>query len=453
MADKQQNGQDKEILTGAAAEAPERITINTELDPVFASLLQTDVEAALRFVENGDFFSKTIEAMNTTKERLSKVFAALQQAIISGDSTHENVMNWFSAFRDSLQIIKPLLDELEELRPYLEIEFQKPEYDGLTMGDLMEGSTDADGNPVEGSLWNKALAAAREARERDIAQKATVKRADKIEYPLDKINSRIWNLLERDTNGQITFSAEKRGSKKQLDILYSIDFEELESSGIKITKRLLPFDKRVYIAVSALFNAGNNVITMTQIHYAMGNTTRPKGEQLTKIKNSVYKMTGARISVDNTSEAATYKRYGKFVYSGSLLPIETVERYNVQGAFTDAAIHIFREPPLVSFAKQRQQITTVSVKLLQSPVSKTDTNLMIDDYLIERISRAKTGKGQHKILYKTLYDHAGIKPGKPQQRTPEKVRRYLDHYKSCGTISGYKEESDGVTVYFRTESR
>lgn len=272
----------------------------------------------------------------------------------------------------------------------------------------------------------------------------TIKRAETIEYPLDKINSKIWSLFE-DTNQKIAFAAEKRGSKRELNIYYSIDFEALGDE-ISITKKLLPFDKRVYIAISALFNAGNKIITLTQIYYAIGNIGRPSRSSLDKINNSITKMMGAKISVNNEQEASQYK-YNKFVYDGALLPIERGSAI-INGQLAESAIHIFREPPVISFAKQRSQVTTLELKVLKSPISKTDLNLLIDDYLIERISKAKNGKGHHRILYKTIYEKAGIKSKKQKERTPAKIKRYLDHYQKCGMISRYVMGKDGVSVYF-----
>lgn len=278
------------------------------------------------------------------------------------------------------------------------------------------------------------------------APKASTARARQIEYPLDKINSKIWNLLEKDTKGQLALKAERSGSDKALNIYYAIDFDEL-GEDITITRRLTPFDKRVYIATSALFNAGNNVITLTQIYYAMGYTGKPGKSDLERINTAITKMTRARIYVNNEQEAAAY-RYNKFVYDGSLLPLERGTA-TVNGQLSEAAIHIFREPPVISFAKQRRQITTIDVKLLQSPISKTDQNLLLDDYLIERISRAKKGQQTRRILFKTIYDKVGAGTAKQKQRLPAKIKRYLDHYQQCGMISRYTMEKDGVTVYFQ----
>ena len=350
------------------------------------------------------------------------------------------------------------IDFDNRLQPYLQEELQKPEYGGRTLEELREEwLTTNSPNCLYLQARDAADKVAWESSEtyKHLSEgipAAKIKRADLIEYPLDKINSEIWGLFRQDTGGQIALNlkAERTGSKNELNIYYSTDFENLQ--GITITKQLLPFDKRVYIAVSSLFNAGNRIITLTQIHYAMGNSRRPSTNQLQKIYDSVKKMTGAQVYVDNKEEAAVYKNYPVFQYEGSLRPVEKLKAF-VNGQLTEAAIHVFREPPLVTFAKQRNQLTTVSNALLDSPISKTNANLAIDDYLIERIARAKNGKQPCKILNKTLYERANITTAKQKQRAPETIKRYLDHYKAQGFISGYKQEADAIIITFTNKKK
>lgn len=272
-----------------------------------------------------------------------------------------------------------------------------------------------------------------------------------ILYPLDKINSGIWSLLEEGTKEQLPLRAEKLGSKQPIDILYSIDFDALEASGrAKITKKLTKYDKRVYIAAAGLFNAGNTVITLRQIYDAMGGMGRANAAQRKKISESIHKMIGAHISIDNSMEVEAGYNYDKFQYGGPLLPAETISQI-VNGNLVDEAIHLFREPPAMTFARQRGQIATIPIKVLNSPANKTDENLAIEDYLIERISRAKKGKGLRRILYKTIAENARITSAKQQQRLPEKVKTYLDYYVSCSFIGGYTAAKDGVSISFAKE--
>ncbi len=171
-------------------------------------------------------------------------------------------------------------------------------------------------------------------------------------------------------------------------------------------------------------------------------------------------MTSARIFFDNEREAGKYS-YPHFRYDGSLLPLERGTAI-VNGKLADAAIHIFREPPLISFAKQRKQITTLDIRLLQAPVSKTDANLLIQDYLLERISRAKNAQThkskkenneeitekKERILLKTLYEHTDATTKKQRQRVPEKLHKYLKFYTGQGFIARYTIDKNGITIYW-----
>lgn len=278
-------------------------------------------------------------------------------------------------------------------------------------------------------------------------ESATIKRTDKIEYPLDKPNHYIWNLLETDTRGQITFDMLPKKPDLKAYITYSINFKDLEN-GVKITKRLTPFDKRAYIAISALYNAGNEIITLSQIYYAMGNTGRPGQRDLTRINDAITKMRRAEITLDSSDEADEIKNYTKFVYDGDLLPMERVTAI-INGKLTDGAIKLFREPPLMTFAKDRKQVTTIDIKLLQSPISKTDANLLIDDYLLERIHKEKRAKkGSCTILLETIYKYANITTSKQKQRAPEKIEKYLKYYKEAELFKNYKLSKDKIVITF-----
>ena len=103
----------------------------------------------------------------------------------------------------------------------------------------------------------------------------------------------------------------------------------------------------------------------------------------------------------------------------------------------------------MTFAKDRKQVTTIDIKLLQSPISKTDANLLIDDYLLERIHKEKrTKKDSCTIVLDTLYKYANITTSKQKQRAPEKVKKYLNYYKETGLFKSYKMSNDKITIVF-----
>lgn len=296
-------------------------------------------------------------------------------------------------------------------------------------------------NTMNPQYWNRVSEILGHPDQKQLS--VTGKRVQKIDFPVDKVNSKVWKLLESAQNGQIGIAAEKRDSKKPITILYSINFDAL-GDNVSITRKLEPFDKRVYLAVSALYNAGNTIISFTQIHQTMGNTSRPNARDIERIADSIAKMSAARVYLNNEQESKAY-RYNKFVYTASLLPMERLEGI-INGRPAEAAIHLFREPPLVSFARGRKQITTIERRLLETPVNKTDQNLLLEDYLIERISHAKTGRQPSKILYDTLYAEARISTKKQRQRAAAKLAAILGHYIKCGYIKGYTEEEDGLRI-------
>ena len=397
-----------------------------------------------------------IEIAKWAKDEAQEMFTPELRRLFDLRDTLDT-FNW----KTFIESVKAGEERIKALEPFLAAELpairKQPGYEAATLEDLesyigLDGQTIAEtsgGQPIPPFIRD-AIERAAAAAFRVNFPAATARRAEIIEMPLDKVNSKLWTMLqETKAGGQLKLwplKAEKDGSEKELSIMLGLDLPDLEDAGVKITKRLTSYDKRVYMAISALFNAGNNVISLTQIYYAMGNTGKPAAYQIKKIQDSITKMNLAHVYIDNTQEVTVYN-YPRFSYDASLLPMERGSVI-LNGKITDAAIHIFREPPVITFAKQRKQITTITVKVLQSPISKTDANLLIDDYLIERIAKAKRTGSRGKILYSTLYEAAQITTKKQRERAPEKVKTYLEHYKTCGLISDYSMLKDGIQIEF-----
>ena len=271
-----------------------------------------------------------------------------------------------------------------------------------------------------------------------------------INFPVDKVNSRVWSFAtEQKEPLHVALKAEKKGAKKPLDIYYAVDFSELDKDPqtAVIARTLTEFDKRVYCACGAIRESGAEYTTLPEIHSAMGsNAKNYNTRDKERLLESITKMAKTWISLNNEQEAAAYN-YPEYVYKGNLLYIEMVQEV-VNGKVTDAVVHFLRDLPLLDFAKKRRQIDPIPIKVLQSPVSKTDANMAIEGYLLERILRAKRGGEPRRILFNTIAEHANQTEPKQRTRLPEKVLRYLEHYASCGWIAGFEKDADGVTVSF-----
>lgn len=359
--------------------------------------------------------------------------------------------------------VKRMLDELSQaLTPYLVVleneDLIKEELEkrGFT-GDMYK-IADSD-DPTERKLFLDAFHAVVEAIGKDSSIEESeqiinviTKKANSIEYPLDKLNSLMWSK-EGNLSVEVDVAKEE-DREKDISIAYAIDFTKLIQNGsVMISNALTAYDKRVYIAVAALFKVKNEILSIPMIYHAMGFAGDPGESDRAQIYKSIIKMRFTAIHIDTTKEARIYK-YPKFEYNGALLPSDDERNVLINGNFTERAIRFFIEPPLIKFARERKQITTFDIKLLQSPISKTDINLKIEDYLLERIARAKEGTGQPKILYKTIADKVGIEnmtkdnQKNLRKRLPDKINRYLNYYVKCQFIKKYVIDKDGVTVFF-----
>lgn len=407
------------ITKGEAAQAA-RQALERMTDEERASLLQAVAKGAslIQEITSGliDSLSKAVQGLQT-----SEIMASVGQVLSLAAALEEAL----KAEQAEGRYLDTTTEDILLLQPWEMID---------ESGAIKEGPYKA--------LLEKAL------QETEKPPTVTATRTDELENPVDKLNSVVWDLLtEADKDGQITLAinTSKSGKARDVLVLYSINFDELEN--VKITKSLTPFDKRVYVAVAALYNAGNEYITPTQIYKMMGYKGQPGPSDIVRINDSLTKMGAARVYIDNEKESEKYPRYMHFTYDAALLPFERKSAY-INGQLAECAIHPFREPPMLSFARQRNQITTIPRALLEAPISKTEANLRLEDYLLERIARMKNSKGSasKKMLYSTIFERCRIATKKEQQRAPAKIRTYLEHYRATGWIAGYKAESDAVTV-------
>ena len=446
----------KEIISIAASytsRPASKLTLREALE-----ILRKNGELSINSAEYEKAARISAELVESYSE-MQNVLAGVKEAfsnIMRGAATFLQSEEWqktraaLAEIAEKAPLWLAIATEISELEPYIRAEMEKPEYKGMTLEELYQDGTDDNGDIIPGSLFEKLLQAAGAARDKE--KKTTVKRVSNIEYPLDKPNLKLWGLTEKQSKGDITFEMAKRADLRKgisLPAGYAINFDDL-SDDIQITKNLLPFDKLVYIAAGALFNAGNNIVSLSQFYYVMGYTGTPGDNDREKIYKSITKLRTADIRFDNEKEAAKYK-YPHFRYEGSLFPCEIVDAC-INGIWTDKAIHIFREPPLITFAKQRDQITTLDIKLLQAPISKTDANLKIQDYLLIRISRAKNDKRSKKhscrILFETLYKETGITTKKQIYRAQPKIEKFLQYYQQQDYIARYTTQDDGITIFW-----
>lgn len=275
-----------------------------------------------------------------------------------------------------------------------------------------------------------------------IPLQTTATRPDKTIFPLDKVTTSYFkNLISKD-GANINTGGKNR---KNALVYCALDFDSLP--GVSITKTLTAYDKIVYIAAANLY-AYNEITTATQIYKAMGNTGTPRASDLKKINDSLAKMRRASVTIDNAEEHKAFNGgYPLFTYNGQLLPLETISA-TINGKPVETAIHLLREPPLISFAKKHNnQIATLPRAVLESPVNKTETALTIQDFLFRSINHMKNRKTEPRnISFETLFKECKAEEKKQRQRARETMQKLLDHYTACGWIKGYSADKKGVKI-------
>lgn len=270
------------------------------------------------------------------------------------------------------------------------------------------------------------------------------RRVDSVTIPVDKLNSVIWTMNPKQIDGQLSLNIEMGKPNEQAIVYYAIAFEDLQED-FKISRKLEPYDRLVYEAISALYNDERNtqkIISIGQIyHIMMGYDKKASNLDTKKIDESITKMSRAHITIDNEGESTHHKHRVHQVYDAPLLPCERVRGY-INGQLVNGLIHMLREPPAMSFAKARNQITSVTPEQLQLPLNKTNTNLQLQHYLIDRIAKIKAGNSPNKVLLSTIFEKCDITTAKEQLRARDKIVRILDHLQETGFFDGYKLAKD-----------
>ena len=288
-----------------------------------------------------------------------------------------------------------------------------------------------------------------ESKTAEELQKVFAGDTDNLPIPLDRVNQfELWGFnawKDREPAGkQLVFEAWtiNESAPAKVDFVYSVDFEALD--GLKLSQPFTQYDKRVYIACAGIYAAGGAITSIRQIHNAMGGEGNPAPNQRKKILESLDKMSLTQVKITNDKEVQAYKENPalftreppQIQYKGNLINIEMVTAI-IKGKETDA-VHILREPPLISFARARKEITTIKRELLESPQSKTEQVIAIQDYLIYHIKR-KDGAKTKRLAYSTICDNCGITSRTSRQNAPKKIKTELQHYKNTGFIEDFNE--------------
>lgn len=272
--------------------------------------------------------------------------------------------------------------------------------------------------------------------------------------PTDKVSNLAFSNELTGSHIQ-QLAMERRGSKKQITTLASIDFDSLNGSvQIKGRKELTAYDREVHDAIITLYvEGGNEYITPQMIYQVM--TGNPNAylekKQAEAISDSITKCMYSRLIIDASEEAKAYG-FDSFKYDGSLISGERVTA-SLNGTVVEC-LHILRPPVLYEYANKKNQIGRFAIKLLNTPINKNEEIITLQGYLYRRILSMKNNPNLSKtILYETVYNQLNIQAAsdgalrKKKSKVRDQIKTILDYWKQEDFIAGYVENKRGQVIY------
>ena len=246
-------------------------------------------------------------------------------------------------------------------------------------------------------------------------------------------------LPEKSEHGKeypVKLDADK--DPREITGFYSVRYETLNPT---FSKELTQYDRRIFDVIASYYYKGYSSFSATQMHYTMGNESRPNSTQLKKIVSSVSKLRTTELYINNEEERKNGYDYPLVKISDTIVSIATIELPGGNYQF------ILRgEPFLAAFARQRKQLTEINARALLVDKNLTDELIAIQNYLIIRITTHKNKSTRSKaktaapctVLLSTLYEKTGINTRKQQERARDKIEKVLESLKSSGEISAFK---------------
>lgn len=272
--------------------------------------------------------------------------------------------------------------------------------------------------------------------------------------PVDKVSNKAFADGILYSANPLAVALEKRGSKKPISTMVSLNFEEMKLQGVSFygKKELTAYDREVHDAITTLsVEGGNEYMTVNMIYQTMTGNTRINisQQQAEAISNSITKLMYSRLVIDATEEAKAFG-FEKFKYEGATVPAERVTA-TINGATLDC-IHLLRIPPLYDYANRKNQIGRVDIRLLDSPINKSEAVITLQGYLYRRILAMKSGLSST-IVYDTIYKQLDVSAAsdgalrKKKSKVRGQVKTILDYWKDKSFIAGYVENKRGQEVY------
>lgn len=310
---------DKPVFKIVDADPETGDLLGYELTPEMQEALSKRIKDTQNtLIEMADGDEKIAE---TARKALAKATAATENIRAAVKEIRDNVLtgDTIKQWRDILERARPVidaLDELQELTPYIEAELKKPEYNGVTLDELLNDIAPADllDLPEDSTLFKAMqaarstrdqLQAARQARETRQAQKEKAKQANAImqikggNYPVFS-KAELWDA----------FAPQRICKMGTLDPAFIDDKTgEIMKRDLQEGEEIMPLDALdVPLRALMLLNAvmGNSVDNYRQNFVKNGEITFYVKGVLQSITDDPRILTDNQLNMDRKTAGAVY---------------------------------------------------------------------------------------------------------------------------------------------------
>ena len=435
------------ILNMLRKEVPTQIEISASLQ-VTAKLIddrRADMQKAIEHFEKKTPDSPDYEQAQATIRQLKHTIAKI-------DNAKNGVFSDSNTSLDKNELKKRLHVIFGSYLAYLE----EKDADGFKEAISIIEKGIKDSQRILSRVEKKLSANKKKAKSAPAVEKAIVTRAREFFAPADKIYHSLFDPSKTPTfydKLKVIVEVGQKGGKP-VKTFVSINVDKLQDVTFSKGVMVDPFNRAIHNIAVSLYAAGNKHITPRMIYEAMNGYQRkhkPPEQLYEAIMESMRKLMLTSIKIDATEEA---EKLGLNVLrlENYLLPVN-ITAVAINGQEVEA-FTFMDEPPLYTYASKKKQISRCDIGLLAADISMTPENIVIRDYLLERVTSMKSKKSKllNVIRYDTLYEYLeltapnenALRQRKSDVRT--KVRTILNAWSTAGFIEGYEEELENRTA-------
>ncbi len=262
-------------------------------------------------------------------------------------------------------------------------------------------------------------------------------------------------------SGEISLETEENfgGNNDPLVTRVSLLFDSSIDDVVNYSRALTNFDREVIDAVSTLATVTQVMTAATIYRMITGKSDDSPVNQSQKkrVEDSMNRCARCQVTIDVSEKLQNHPLFANsdqddFWYIGNAISYEAIKHQAKRG--TTIYYRINSMPPFYRFAERLGKISVFPLKLLDSPVSKTDHNIAVQSYLLRTIDSMKQDPTistlvQWDVIYKMATQEGKQATANENKRTRDNIERILNFWIKENFIKDYESRlKEGVIQFY-----